>query len=312
MILNTLKKATLSVLLVALLFMLAITAAAHPGSTDEDGGHVDRSTGEYHYHHGYPAHEHYDMNHDGRVDCPYDFDDQTGKNSGSNIVKDKLPSKEEPYVEEYSPDEYEGNNTYNNEENDVYVNEEYYDESNDEHDSSDFKLYLITFCISLLSLGISAGIIALSKRMDNHHIAQNILFTVAMLLFMIGAYSVAICAIIYIVIKFIYEIILAIIRKNRIRTCRRYAMALLKAIELPQYESCSTYLLHVVEATVHNRTKEFKPPFERKVQEVLLDVANTQIKSYIKSGSEEHRASYYYQMVIIKSRLSQILKVKEL
>lgn len=76
MILNTLKKAALSVLLVILLFMLAITAAAHPGSTDEDGGHVDRSTGEYHYHHGYPAHNHYDVDDDGQIDCPYDFEDE--------------------------------------------------------------------------------------------------------------------------------------------------------------------------------------------------------------------------------------------
>lgn len=31
---------------------------AHSGRTDSRGGHYDRSTGEYHYHHGYPAHQH--------------------------------------------------------------------------------------------------------------------------------------------------------------------------------------------------------------------------------------------------------------
>jgi hypothetical protein len=41
-------------------------AFAHPGKTDKNGGHTDKSTGEYHYHHGYEAHQH-----DGDV-CPLD------------------------------------------------------------------------------------------------------------------------------------------------------------------------------------------------------------------------------------------------
>lgn len=31
---------------------------AHSGRTDSNGGHYNHSTGEYHYHHGYPAHDH--------------------------------------------------------------------------------------------------------------------------------------------------------------------------------------------------------------------------------------------------------------
>lgn len=31
---------------------------AHSGRTDSSGGHYNHSTGEYHYHHGYPAHQH--------------------------------------------------------------------------------------------------------------------------------------------------------------------------------------------------------------------------------------------------------------
>lgn len=42
-----------------------LTAAAHSGRTDKNGGHYDRSTGDYHYHHGYPAHQH-----PGGI-CPY-------------------------------------------------------------------------------------------------------------------------------------------------------------------------------------------------------------------------------------------------
>ncbi len=57
---------------------LAFPAYAHSGKTDSNGGHFDRSTGEYHYHHGYPAHQHINGT------CPYDFDDRTGWNSGSS------------------------------------------------------------------------------------------------------------------------------------------------------------------------------------------------------------------------------------
>lgn len=63
--------------------VLAVTlcigsASAHPGRTDANGGHYNHSTGEYHYHHGYPAHQHTDGV------CPYDYDDRTGWNSGSS------------------------------------------------------------------------------------------------------------------------------------------------------------------------------------------------------------------------------------
>lgn len=58
--------------------ILLPNAFAHSGKTDSNGGHYDRSTGEYHYHHGYSAHQHYDG------ECPYDFDDKTNHNSGSS------------------------------------------------------------------------------------------------------------------------------------------------------------------------------------------------------------------------------------
>lgn len=49
-----------------LLVLAAPLALAHSGRTDSSGGHYDRSTGEYHYHHGMSAHQH-----PGGV-CPYD------------------------------------------------------------------------------------------------------------------------------------------------------------------------------------------------------------------------------------------------
>lgn len=72
---------------IALLLVIGLSTVclAHPGKTDDSGGHVDNSTGEYHYHHGYSAHYHFDMDDDGIIDCPHDFDDKTGENSGDSV-----------------------------------------------------------------------------------------------------------------------------------------------------------------------------------------------------------------------------------
>lgn len=73
-----------------LFMLLSITVLAHPGRTDENGGHYDNSTGEYHYHHGYPAHQH-----ENGV-CPYDFKDNTDhrdSESGTTSSKNKTKSK---------------------------------------------------------------------------------------------------------------------------------------------------------------------------------------------------------------------------
>ena len=71
------------------LFFMIVPATAHPGRTDANGGHYDRSTGEYHYHHGYPAHQH-----TGGV-CPYAYDDKTGQNSGSSSSGSSYKSSSE-------------------------------------------------------------------------------------------------------------------------------------------------------------------------------------------------------------------------
>lgn len=76
------KKIFWSICIVALLMLcFSIVAYAHSGGTDSDGGHWDSATGEYHYHHGYSAHSHYDIDGDGYTDCPYEFDDKTNHSS---------------------------------------------------------------------------------------------------------------------------------------------------------------------------------------------------------------------------------------
>ena len=66
------------------LFLLTICTYAHSGKTDYAGGHYNNSTGEYHYHHGYSAHSHYDIDGDGVIDCPYEFNDKTNHNNSLN------------------------------------------------------------------------------------------------------------------------------------------------------------------------------------------------------------------------------------
>ena len=78
------KVILLRVLLIFLILpSIALITYAHPGKTDSIGGHTNHSTGEYHYHHGYSAHDHYDMDGNGVLDCPYEFDDKTDHSSNS-------------------------------------------------------------------------------------------------------------------------------------------------------------------------------------------------------------------------------------
>lgn len=60
------KKICIIISIVFLIF--PVITSAHSGRTDSTGGHYDYSTGEYHYHHGYSAHQHINGL------CPYDAD----------------------------------------------------------------------------------------------------------------------------------------------------------------------------------------------------------------------------------------------
>lgn len=72
------KKKSLLIIFLILLLIPSIITYAHPGRTDSDGGHTNSSTGSYHYHHGYSAHQHTNGK------CPYAFDDKTGSSSGTS------------------------------------------------------------------------------------------------------------------------------------------------------------------------------------------------------------------------------------
>ena len=74
------------VVVIVLLIVLSVVSPvlAHSGGTDSDGGHTDNSTCEYHYHHGYSAHDHFDINGDGVEDCPYSPEYETDLDSSDS------------------------------------------------------------------------------------------------------------------------------------------------------------------------------------------------------------------------------------
>lgn len=74
-----------SLILISIVIIISgscVAVFAHPGKTDSDGGHFDRSTGEYHYHHGYPAHQHENGTR------PYDFDNNEKSTESHNYGYD--------------------------------------------------------------------------------------------------------------------------------------------------------------------------------------------------------------------------------
>ena len=81
-------------------FMLSVPfASAHPGNTDENGGHLNYSTGEYHYHHGYPAHQHADGI------CPYEAESplsMSNESPESNIPAWENTTQNGIYEEAYN------------------------------------------------------------------------------------------------------------------------------------------------------------------------------------------------------------------
>lgn len=62
-----------SFIILLLVFQFIVIVNAHPGRTDSNGGHYDRSTGEYHYHDGESAGKNQSSNNE-----PYTYEDFVG------------------------------------------------------------------------------------------------------------------------------------------------------------------------------------------------------------------------------------------
>lgn len=84
-----LKKKVILILSIFLI-LLSTISCAHSGRTDSNGGHYDRSTGEYHYHHGYSAHQH------PNGICPYESPKEETVVEEKEIVEknDKIDDKD--------------------------------------------------------------------------------------------------------------------------------------------------------------------------------------------------------------------------
>ncbi len=74
------KRIVFVALLISALLSMVFYASAHSGKTDSNGGHYDRSTGGYHYHHGYSAHYH------PNGECPYAIEEPTIKDENSSAI----------------------------------------------------------------------------------------------------------------------------------------------------------------------------------------------------------------------------------
>lgn len=73
------KQLLLFIIATVIVTCLGSISSAHSGRTDVSGGHYDRSTGLYHYHHGYPAHRHINGI------CPYENNYNSSYDFGYNM-----------------------------------------------------------------------------------------------------------------------------------------------------------------------------------------------------------------------------------
>ena len=103
------KKLSVIISAILLVCVLGLSAFAHSGRTDSNGGHNDNINGGYHYHHGYPEHQH------PNGECPYEYEDDTSSSATLFSLEDFTFETEEftfvepdyPLIEGYTLPEYE-------------------------------------------------------------------------------------------------------------------------------------------------------------------------------------------------------------
>lgn len=91
------RKHSIILITAIIIFVIsAISCLAHSGRTDGRGGHYDRSSGEYHYHHGMSAHQH------PNGVCPYKEDEEDDFYSHGGYAAHKHPGGVCPYDDDYT------------------------------------------------------------------------------------------------------------------------------------------------------------------------------------------------------------------
>lgn len=90
------------VIIIILCLLLTTVSLSHSGKTDSSGGHYNMSTGEYHYHHGYPAHQHingicpYDSSGTSNIDnIPYSNYTTNINTISTQVLKDTIRERDE-------------------------------------------------------------------------------------------------------------------------------------------------------------------------------------------------------------------------
>lgn len=90
------KQQKRTILTIILCLCLSVTAIAHPGRTDANGGHRDKKNvsglGSYHYHHGYPAHLH------PNGVCPYENNSVLPTTSASSVTSSNTSIQKEQVI----------------------------------------------------------------------------------------------------------------------------------------------------------------------------------------------------------------------
>ena len=140
---SILKKSAVLSILSVLLISLIIPVFAHPGSLDANGGHYDRSTGEYHYHHGYSAHQHTNG------ECPYDFKDNVDDDYSPNKNSSSSSSSSYTTIEPTTRESIKKNSTTKN--NSFWYNLKYIN-----FDALIFLAVLMPFLVFIIYTLISA------------------------------------------------------------------------------------------------------------------------------------------------------------
>lgn len=142
----------IEILLCIIIFLISqVQIFAHPGRTDSQGGHHDSETGEYHYHHGYSAHQHRDVDGDGILDCPYDFVDKTGKSSGNSSSKDIQEESEQPLRRSESKSSSSTSSTSSRSHSPTYGSQGTASSESNADDSSDSStIQFLTFCAAFV------------------------------------------------------------------------------------------------------------------------------------------------------------------
>lgn len=138
------KKLFISI--IAIILFLTTVSFAHKGRTDSEGGHYDSSTGLYHYHHGYPAHQHTDGK------CPYDYNSTSSLFTNTSSIDSAITRIE--YLEK------ENKNLANNLNSEINK----YKEELQKKESTISNLWISFIILDLISIYISYNIGLYNKR----------------------------------------------------------------------------------------------------------------------------------------------------